>query len=226
MKILLVEDNLELCENLKEAFEQEGFIVDVAYDGEKALDLAFSSEYDVIVLDIMLPKMNGWDVCASLRNEGFTTPILMLTARDSIPDRIRGLDGGADDYLVKPFDLRELLARIRVLIRRNSARKLNFIVLGKGRVKLDLLKRTVNVDDKPIKLSKKEFDIFEYLAINAGIVLDRQKIIEHVWESGFEMYSNVVDVYIKYIRDKLKRYGVDDLIETVRGIGYRIREEV
>jgi DNA-binding response OmpR family regulator len=224
MKILVVEDNLELCENLREVFEHEGFVVDTAQDGDRALDLAFSSEYDVILLDIMLPKMSGWDVCANLRKEGISTPILMLTARDSVSDRIKGLDGGADDYLVKPFDLGELLARIRVLIRRSSINKLNSIAIGS--VKLDIAKRIVSVKGKPIKMSKKEFDILEYLVRNAGIVLDRQKIIEHVWETGFEIYSNVVDVYIKYIRDKLKKYGVEDFIETVRGVGYRVRNNL
>ncbi len=224
MKILVVEDNLELSENLREVFEHEGFVVDTAHDGDLALDLAFSSEYDVIVLDIMLPKMSGWDVCTNLRKESIDTPILMLTARDSISDRIKGLDGGADDYLVKPFDLEELLARVRALIRRNSTKKLNSVVLGD--VNLDLAKRVVSVKGKPVKMSKKEFDILEYLVLNAGIVLDRQKIIEHVWETGFEIYSNVVDVYIKYIRDKLKKHGVEDLIETVRGVGYRVRDNL
>ena len=224
MKILVVEDNLELSENLREVFEHEGFVVDTARDGDLALDLAFSSEYDVIVLDIMLPKMSEWDVCTNLRKESINTPILMLTARDSISDRIKGLDGGADDYLVKPFDLEELLARVRALIRRNSTKKLNSVVLGD--VNLDLAKRVVSVKGKPVKMSKKEFDILKYLVLNAGIVLDRQKIIEHVWETGFEIYSNVVDVYIKYIRDKLKKHGVEDLIETVRGVGYRVRDNL
>jgi len=221
MKILIVEDNLELCKNLEEIFSKNGFIVDVAQDGERALDLLFSSEYDLVILDIMLPKMSGWDVCLNARKEKLRVPILMLTAKDAVSDKIKGLDMGADDYLVKPFDIGELLARSRTLIRRNAWTKSNLIEIKD--VKIDTLEKTVRVNDKEIKLSKKEYDILLYLAINQGKIVEREEIIDHVWETGFEMYSNVVDVYINYIREKFKKYGVDDLIETIRGIGYRIR---
>jgi len=221
MKVLIVEDNLELCKNLEEIFSKNGFIVDVAQDGERALDLLFSSEYDLVILDIMLPKMSGWDVCLNARKEKLRVPILMLTAKDAVSDKIKGLDMGADDYLVKPFDIGELLARSRTLIRRNAWTKSNLIEIKD--VKIDTLEKTVRVNDKEIKLSKKEYDILLYLAINQGKIVEREEIIDHAWETGFEMYSNVVDVYINYIREKFKKYGVDDLIETIRGIGYRIR---
>jgi DNA-binding response OmpR family regulator len=206
---------------LEEIFSKNGFIVDVAQDGERALDLLFSSEYDLVILDIMLPKMSGWDVCLNARKEKLRVPILMLTAKDAVSDKIKGLDMGADDYLVKPFDIGELLARSRTLIRRNAWTKNNLIEIKD--VKIDTLEKTVRVNDKEIKLSKKEYDILLYLAINQGKIVEREEIIDHVWETGFEMYSNVVDVYINYIREKFKKYGVDDLIETIRGIGYRIR---
>ncbi len=221
MKVLIVEDNPELCKNLEEIFSRNGFIVDTARDGERALDLLFSSEYDLVILDIMLPKMSGWDVCLNARKAKLRVPILMLTAKDAVSDRIKGLDIGADDYLVKPFDIGELLARSRTLIRRNSWTKSNLIEIKN--IKIDTLGKTVCVDDKEVKLSKKEYDILLYLATNQGKIVERTEIIDHVWETGFEMYSNVVDVYVNYIREKLKKHGVDDLIETIRGIGYRIR---
>ncbi|MGC8705293.1 MAG: response regulator transcription factor [Athalassotoga sp.] len=221
MKVLIVEDNQELCKNLEEIFSRNGFIVDTARDGERALDLLFSSEYDLVILDIMLPKMSGWDVCLNARKAKLRVPILMLTAKDAVSDRIKGLDIGADDYLVKPFDIGELLARSRTLIRRNSWTKSNIIEIKN--IKIDTLGKTVCVDDKEVKLSKKEYDILLYLATNQGKIVERTEIIDHVWETGFEMYSNVVDVYVNYIREKLKKHGVDDLIETIRGIGYRIR---
>ncbi|MGC8545652.1 MAG: response regulator transcription factor [Athalassotoga sp.] len=221
MKVLIVEDNLELCKNLEEIFSENDFIVDATHDGEKALDLLFSSEYDLVILDIMLPKMSGWDVCLNARKAKLRVPILMLTAKDAVSDKIKGLDIGADDYLVKPFDIGELLARSRTLIRRNAWTKSNLIEIKN--VKIDTLEKAVRVGDKEIKLSKKEYDILLYLAINQGKIVEREEIIDHVWETGFEMYSNVVDVYINYIREKFKKHGVDDLIETIRGIGYRIR---
>ncbi|BBJ28622.1 response regulator transcription factor [Athalassotoga saccharophila] len=221
MKVLIVEDNLELCKNLEEIFSENGFIVDTAHDGEKAIDLLFSSEYDLVILDIMLPKMSGWDVCLNARKAKLRVPILMLTAKDAVSDKIKGLDMGADDYLVKPFDIGELLARSRTLIRRNAWTKSNTIEIKN--VRIDTLGKIVRVDDKEVKLSKKEYDILLYLAINRGKIVEREEIIDHVWETGFEMYSNVVDVYINYIREKFKKQGVDDLIETIRGIGYRIR---
>ncbi len=221
MKVLIVEDNLELCENLEEIFSKNGFIVDTAHDGEKALDLLFSSEYDLVILDIMLPKMSGWDLCLRARKAKLRVPILMLTAKDAISDKIKGLDMGADDYLVKPFDIGELLARSRSLIRRNAQIKSSLIEIRN--VKIDTIEKTVYVNDTEVKFSKKEYDVLLYLAINQGKIVEREEIIEHVWETGFEMYSNVVDVYINYVREKLKKHGVDDLIETVRGIGYKIR---
>jgi len=221
MKVLIVEDNLELCENLEEIFSKNGFIVDTAHDGEKALDLLFSSEYDLVILDIMLPKMSGWDLCLRARKAKLRVPILMLTAKDAISDKIKGLDMGADDYLVKPFDIGELLARSRSLIRRNAQIKSSLIEIRN--VKIDTIEKTVYVNDVEVKFSKKEYDVLLYLAINQGKIVEREEIIEHVWETGFEMYSNVVDVYINYVREKLKKHGVDDLIETVRGIGYKIR---
>lgn len=221
MKVLIVEDNVELCENLEEIFSKNGFVVDTAHDGEKALNLLFSSEYDLVILDIMLPKMSGWDLCTQARKQRLKVPILMLTARDAVSDKIKGLDMGADDYLVKPFDVGELLARSRTLIRRNSWIRSNLIEIRN--VKIDTIEKTVYVDDIEVKFSKKEYDILLYLALNRGKIVEREEIIEHVWETGFEMYSNVVDVYINYLREKLKKHGIDDLIETIRGIGYRIR---
>ncbi len=221
MKVLIVEDNVELCKNLEEIFSKNGFIVDTALDGEKAIDLLFSSEYDLVILDIMLPKMSGWDVCLHARRAKLRVPILMLTAKDAVSDKIKGLDMGADDYLAKPFDMGELLARSRTLIRRNAWSKSNLIEIKN--VKIDTIEKTVYVDNKEVRFSKKEYDILLYLAINQGKIVEREEIIEHVWETGFEMYSNVVDVYINYIREKLKKHGIHDFIETIRGIGYRIR---
>lgn len=221
MKVLIVEDNLELCENLEEIFSKNGFIVDTAHDGEKALDLLFSVEYDLVILDIMLPKkMSGWDLCLHARKAKLRVPILMLTAKDAVSDKIKGLDMGADDYLVKPFDIGELLARSRSLIRRNARIKSSLIEIRN--VKIDTIEKTVYVNDVEVKFSKKEYDVLLYLTINQGKIVEREEIIEHVWETGFETYSNVVDVYINYVREKLKKHGVDDLIETVRGIGYKI----
>lgn len=224
MRILVVEDEKDLNKVIVKELEANHYVVDACYDGEEALDFIAFAEYDVIVLDIMLPKLDGMMVLKTIRDKKNTTPVLFLSAKDQLEDRITGLDAGADDYLVKPFALDELLARIRVLIRRSSQEISH--VLAVSNLKMDCDARTVFRDLNEIKLSSKEFAILEYMMRNQGTVLTRNKIEQHIWNYDYEGGSNVVDVYIRYLRKKIDEGYETKLIHTLRGTGYVLKEEV
>jgi DNA-binding response OmpR family regulator len=220
MRILLAEDEKGLSAIIKRGLSEEGYATDPAYDGEEARFMADTSVYDLIILDIMLPKKNGLDVCRELRATGRSTPILMLTAKDSIEDRVAGLDSGADDYLIKPFNFRELLARVRALLRRESPVKSSKITLGD--LTLDTATREVRRGGAPIELTAKEYAILEYFMRHPRQVVTRTMLEQKVWDFSFDGISNVIDVYIKRLRSKLDRKDGESLFETVRGAGYRL----
>lgn len=216
MRILIIEDEHKIANSIKRGFEQETWATDVAYDGEDGYDLASSEDYDLIVLDLMLPKMDGIEICKKLREAGNNTPILMLTARGSLGDKVEGLGSGADDYLVKPFAFEELLARVRALVRRPKE-------IQKNELKIkDLVLNTssyeVKIGERHLELSKKEFALLEYLMRNIGRVLSKENIIAHVWDYEADILPNTVEVFIGYLRDKLGK----NYIKTVRGFGYRM----
>lgn len=223
MRILVVEDEPRLCELICARLRQEHYSVDSCQNGNDALDYLACAQYDLLVLDIMLPGISGLELLRRLRSQGDATPILLLTALDSISDRVSGLDAGADDYLVKPFAFDELLARIRVLLRRQFGSVSNIYTLADLTVDCDA--RTVRRGDTTISLSAKEFSILEYLIRNAGTVLSRERISNHIWNYDYEGGSNIVDVYIRYLRKKLDDGFSPKLIHTVRGVGYVLREE-
>jgi len=218
MKILVVEDEERVAQFIQKGLKEEGHAIDVSYDGEDGGFLAEVNDYDLILLDVMLPKKNGISVCREIRARGVATPVLMLTARDSVEDRVRGLDAGADDYLVKPFAFEELLARVRALLRRRSDTKTPTLQLAD--LELDPITRLVTRSGKPIRLTTKEYSLLEYLLRNANKVLSRTLIGEHVWDMNFDPESNVIDVYISHLRNKIdKGYDVP-LLHTMRGQGY------
>ncbi|MDQ6968602.1 MAG: response regulator transcription factor [Mariprofundaceae bacterium] len=218
MKILVVEDEERVAQFIQKGLKEEGHAVDVSYDGEDGGFLAEVNDYDLILLDVMLPKKNGISVCREIRARGIVTPVLMLTARDSVEDRVRGLDAGADDYLVKPFAFEELLARVRALLRRQSDSKTPTLQLAD--LELDPITRLVTRSGKAIRLTTKEYSLLEYLLRNANKVLSRTLIGEHVWDMNFDPESNVIDVYISHLRNKIdKGYDVP-LLHTMRGQGY------
>lgn len=223
MRILVVEDEVRLNEMMVKRLRQANYSVDACLNGLDAIDYLACAEYDAVVLDIMLPGADGFQVLHQLRDRADRTPVLFLTARDSIDDRVAGLDAGADDYLVKPFAFDELLARLRVLIRRKSGQVSNTITVAD--LVLDCDARTVRRGGEPVSLSSKEFAVLEYLARNAGRVLSRDKIGLHVWNYDYEGGSNLVDVYIRYLRRKLDEGRTPKLIHTVRGAGYVLRVE-
>ncbi len=223
MRILVVEDERDLNRIISKRLEKEGYCVDRCYDGEEALDYIRVGEFDAIVLDIMMPKKNGLEVVRTLRKNGDTTPILFLTAKDSIADRVAGLDIGADDYLVKPFAYEELLARLRVMTRKATGNPTN--IFQAADLVLDTAAHTVKRNGEIINLSAKEFDILEYLIRNKGTVLTREKIENHVWNFDYSGGTNVVDVYIRYLRKKIDEGHAIKLIQTIRGSGYILREE-
>ena len=215
MRLLVVEDEARLLRNLARALREEGYAVDTAADGAEGLYKAENSSYDAIVLDVMLPELDGWQVLARLRQTK-KTPVLFLTARDTPADRVRGLDGGGDDYLIKPFDLSELFARLRALIRRTAARADPVIAIGS--VRIDTRARRVTVENKPVPMTAKEFMILEYLAMQQGTVVSRTELYEHVFDERDDTLSNLLDVHVYNIRRKLAL----DLIATRRGQGYCI----
>ncbi len=223
MRLLIVEDQNELRNILKKRLDESGYMVDMAADGELALDLLDYTDYDLIVLDIMIPKINGLEVLRKVRKEKKTTPVLMLTARDSIEDRVKGLDLGADDYLVKPFAFDELLARIRVLLRRKDNEIQNIINLAN--LTLNRTLKEVRRGDSLITLSKKEYILLEYLLLNKGIVISRERLESVSSNYDYEGYSNVIDVYIRFLRKKIDEGYDTKLIHTVRGFGYVMKVE-
>ena len=223
MRILVVEDEKSLNRLISQMLIKEHYSVDSVYRGDDAEDYLRGAEYDAIVLDIMLPGKSGLEVLRGMRSRKDTTPVLLLTAKDSISDRVAGLDAGADDYLVKPFASDELLARIRVMIRRSSGNISNVFTLSDLTVDCDA--RTVERSGRKIALATREFDILEYMIRNSGKVLSREKISQHIWNYGYEGGSNVVDVYIRYLRKKLDDDFDKKLIHTVRGAGYVLRAE-
>ena len=221
MRILVVEDERDLNRVISKRLESEGYSVDRCFDGEEALDFIDVDEFDAIVMDIMMPRINGIEVLKQMRSRNNATPVLLLTARDGIGDRVNGLDAGADDYLVKPFAFEELLARIRVMTRKASGNSTN--VFSAADLTMDLNSHTVVRGDVNINLSAKEFEILEYLLRNKGIVLSREKIENHVWDFDYSGGTNVVDVYIRYLRKKIDDNFEPKLIHTVRGCGYVLR---
>ena len=226
MRILVVEDEKKINDVIVKTLKKEKYGVDSCFDGEEALDYIFSVEYDIILLDIMLPKKDGFEVLKSMRKKGIKTPVLFLTARDQIEDRVRGLDLGADDYLVKPFAFEELLARIRVVLRKNSGSgEDSGNVLKIANLTVDCNKHEVFRDDVSIKLSAKEFSILEYMMRNKGRVVSKEKIEEHVWDFDYEGGSNIVAVYIKFLRKKVDNDFSPKLIHTIRRVGYILKVE-
>jgi two-component system, OmpR family, response regulator len=223
VRVLVVEDEKKLGELLGRGLREEGYAADVADRGEAALWMAQAVDYDAIVLDVMLPGVDGFDVCRRLRKDGVWTPVLMLTARDAIEDRVSGLDTGADDYLTKPFSFDELLARLRALTRRAPAERP--AVLEVGALRLDPAAHRAWRGDRELDLSAKEFALLEVFMRRAGVALTRTQLLDGAWDLAFESRSNVVDVYVRYLRQKIDRPFGTDSIETVRGVGYRLRKE-
>ena len=221
MRILVVEDERDLNRVISKRLESEGYSVDRCFDGEEALDFIDVGEFDAIIMDIMMPRINGIEVLKQMRSRNNTTPVLLLTARDGIGDRVNGLDAGADDYLVTTFAFEELLERIRVMTRKASGNPTN--VFSAADLTMDLNSHTVVRGDVNINLSAKEFEILEYLLRNKGIVLSREKIESHVWNFDYSGGTNVVDVYIRYLRKKIDDEFEPKLIHTVRGCGYVLR---
>jgi len=222
MRILIVEDDKKVGAFLEKGLKEEQYAVDVCRDGEEAMDLAMANPYDVIILDIMLPKKDGFSVCRELRQAGVLTPILMLTAKDTVEDKVAGLTEGADDYLTKPFSFEELLARIRALLRRSQDYKTK--VLKVADLELDPARRQATRAGRKIPLTGKEYALLEYMMRNKGRVLTESMIIEHVWDMNYEGTSNIVNVYINYLRKKIDEGAPLKLIQTVRGYGYTIDE--
>jgi two-component system OmpR family response regulator len=219
--VLVVEDEVKLAGLIRRGLREEGLLADVAVKGEDALWMAQATPYDVIVLDVMLPGIDGFATCRRLREDGVRSPVLMLTARDAVEDRITGLDTGADDYLAKPFDFGELLARLRALARRGPVEQ--GLLLRVGDLELDPATRAVRRAGTEISLSTKEFQLLEVFMRHPGEVLSRYQLLEGAWDAEYEHRSNVIDVYVRYLREKLDRpFGVDTL-ETVRGAGYRLK---
>ncbi|MFR8441303.1 MAG: response regulator transcription factor [Campylobacter sp.] len=219
MKILVVEDEIDLNNVIVKHLKKDGYSVDSAFNGEDAMDFTAVARYDLIVLDIMMPVMDGLTFLQKSRAAKLTTPVLILTAKDEVDDVVKGLDAGADDYLVKPFDFKELLARARTLIRRNSGSAANEIYAGE--LKIDLSKKSVELGGQSIELTSKEYEILEFLMLNKGRILTRDQIKEHVWDFDYTGGSNVIDVLIKNIRKKL---GECEIIQTKRGLGYVIKD--
>jgi DNA-binding response OmpR family regulator len=223
-RVLVVEDEFKLACAIEEGLSQAQFTVDVAEDGEEALDFARTTRYDAVVLDILLPRVDGLEVCRRLRANGTLTPILMLTARDAVPDRIAGLDSGADDYLVKPFAFGELLARLRALLRREAARKDGLLRLAE--LTLDPAALIARWDDRPLDLTGREYRLLETLLRRSGWIVSRELIVDSVWGFDYPDSSNLIDVYIGRLRRKLSTAGAPPMIRTVRGVGYRLEEGV
>jgi DNA-binding response OmpR family regulator len=221
MRILVVDDDRRLCGIIKRGLLEETYAVDLTYDGEEGEYYAETNSYDLIILDIMMPKKDGLEVCRELRAKGVNTPILMLTAKDTVEDRVKGLDTGADDYLVKPFAFSELLARGRALLRREVTSRSPELKVGD--LCLNTLTREVRRGNNEIELTNKEYVILEYFMRHPNVVITRTMIEEHAWDYDFDSLSNLIDVYIRRLRCKIDRKGSDSIIQTVRGAGYRLK---
>lgn len=222
MRILIIEDEYKIANSIKKGLGQEGYAVDVAYDGESGYDMASIEDYDLIILDVMLPKIDGIALCDKLRNDNNRTPILMLTAKSEVEDKVLGLNKGADDYLTKPFAFSELVARIKALLRRPKLEVPKIIKIDN--LYIDIVNFKVKRKNKIIKLTKKEFSLLEYLARNKGKIVSKEQIIQHVWDYEAEILPNTVEVYIGYLRNKIDKPFPDQpqLIHTIRGFGYKI----
>ena len=218
MRILVIEDEKKIASFIQRGLREEKFVVDVAYDGENGMYKADVNEYDLIVLDIMLPKKDGIYVCRELRKSGNTTPVLMLTARDAVEDKVQGLNVGADDYLTKPFAFEEFLARIRSLLRRNQKAKTTHLKLAD--LELDQLTHKAKREGKDIALTSKEYALLEYFMLHSDQVVTRTMISEHVWNEDFDSFTNVIDVYVRYLRNKIDKGFKRPLLHTIRGTGY------
>ena len=222
MRILVIEDEVKIAQFVKRGLKEEGYAVDVANDGEEGHFMLSSNEYDAIILDLMLPKIDGLTLCRTLRKEGNQTPIIMLTAKDTVKDKVKGLDSGADDYLPKPFAFEELLARVRVLLRKKDNRVQTQLKVDD--LVMDLLTHKVMRGEREIELTVKEYALLEYLMRNAGNIVTRTMISEHVWDINFDTFTNVIDVYINYLRNKIDSGSENKMIHTVRGKGYLLKK--
>lgn len=223
MRALVVEDEKYMNRIISKKLKVEGYSVDSCYDGEEAQNYIKSTSYDIIIMDIMMPQKNGYEVLKEIRYEGNSVPVLFLTAKDALEDRVKGLDLGADDYLVKPFHFEELMARIRVMIRRSHGKVSNQLQIAD--LILDVNAHTVKRNNNFIELSAKEFAILEYMMQNSGIVLSREKLETHIWNYDYQGASNMIDVYIRYLRIKIDKDYENKLIHTVRGVGYMIKDK-
>jgi heavy metal response regulator len=223
MRILVVEDEKKVASFIKKGLEEEHYAVDIAYDGEEGLALARINEYDLILLDIMLPRLDGMEVLRQIRRNGSNVPILMLTARDSVEDIVSGLDGGSDDYLTKPFSFAELVARVRALLRRKAREKTDILTVGD--LSLSTSTHRVKRGKREIELTPKEYALLEYFMRNPNRILTRTLITEHVWDYHFDPETNVIDVYVNYLRKKIDQGFEKKLIHTIRGSGYMMRGE-
>lgn len=223
MRILIIEDEKHLANILKKGLEENSFVVDLSFDGEEGLYMAETYPYDAVISDLMLPVMDGLSIVKTLRAKNMDVPVIILTARGDVGDRIKGLDIGADDYLAKPFDFSELLARLKAVIRRHKGKPSPLISLED--LTIDTSSRTVKRAGKEIKLSAKEYNLLEYLVVNAGKVISRTELVDHIYESEFDLDSNIIDVYINYLRNKIDKGFDKPLIHTVRGAGYILKSE-
>jgi len=222
MRILVIEDEVKIAQFIKRGLKEEGYAIDVAGDGEEGHFMLSSNEYDAIILDLMLPKIDGLALCRTLRKEGNQTPIIMLTAKDTVKDKVKGLDSGADDYLPKPFAFEELLARVRVLLRKKDSRVQTQLKVDD--LVMDILTHKVTRAEREIDLTVKEYALLEYLMRNAGNIVTRTMISEHVWDINFDTFTNVIDVYINYLRNKIDNGFDVKMIHTVRGKGYLLKK--
>ena len=223
MRILVVEDEKRLANFIKRGLKEQKYSVDVTYDGENAEFLALTNDYDLIILDILLPKQDGWEVLKKLRKAGIEIPVILLTAMSDVSNRIRGLDEGADDYITKPFAIGELIARVNALLRRAYKISQSTVVIGD--LELDLMSRKVMHAGKEIHLTNREFALLEYLMINKNKIVTRTSIAEHVWDIHFDTGSNVIDVIINFLRKKIESANGEKIIHTIRGVGYMIKDE-
>lgn len=223
-KVLIIEDEQKISRFLQLELKHEGYVAESAADGREGYKMAQDGNYDIIILDLMLPSLSGIEICRRLRAEGVGTPIIMLTAKDDVSDKVTGLDVGADDYMTKPFAIEELLARMRVALKKQTKAS-EMPVIKAGRLTLDRNKYEAHFDETPITLTKKEFELLAYLMTNKNLVLSREQIVENVWGYEYEAETNVTDVYIRYLRSKIDEEFGTNYIKTVRGIGYQFKDE-